>query len=114
MTVQDMTTRIRAFRDERDWMQFHQPKDMAAAITIEASELMEHFLWKSPGECEQRAATHREAIREEIADIAIYLFELADNLEINLLEAMAQKLEKNALKYPVAKARGTHQKYTEL
>lgn len=114
MTVKEMTARIAAFRDERAWMQFHQPKDMAAAIAIEAGELMEHFLWKTPEECEQRITTHGEAIQDEIADIAIYLFELADNLDLDLLEAMQQKLEKNALNYPVAKARGSHEKYTEL
>ena len=114
MTVQDMTQKIRTFRDERDWMQFHNPKELAAAITIEASELMEHFLWKTPEESAQRVATHREAVQDEIADIAMYLFELADNLDIDLLEAMTQKMAKNAAKYPVEKARGSHKKYTEL
>lgn len=114
MTVQDITAKIRAFRDERDWMPFHQPKDMAAAISIESSELLEHFLWKTPEECQARVATHGEAIREEIADIAIYLFELADNLGVDLLQAMESKIEKNAAKYPVDKAKGSHRKYTEL
>ena len=114
MTIEEMTAKIRTFRDERDWMQFHQPKDMAAAITIEASELMEHFLWKTNAECENRTRSHREAIQDEIADIAMYLFELADNLDIDLLEAMQAKMAKNAAKYPVEKARGSHQKYTEL
>ena len=114
MTLPEMTAKIRAFRDERDWKQFHNPKDMAAALSIEVSELMEHFLWKTPEECEQRLATHREDIQDEIADIAVYLFELADNLEIDLLDAMEHKIAKNAAKYPVAKARGSNQKYTEL
>ncbi len=114
MTIDAMTAKIRAFRDERDWMPFHNPKELAAALSIEASELMEHFLWKTPEECEDRTRTHREAIRDELADIAMYLFELADNLDMPLLEAMEDKMAKNAEKYPVAKARGSHQKYTEL
>lgn len=114
MTVEDITAKIRAFRDEREWKQFHQPKEMAADIAIEAAELLEHFLWKTPEECAKRTATHATAIQEEIADIAIYLFELADNLEIDLLRAMEAKLRANAEKYPVAKARGSHQSDTEF
>ncbi len=105
---------IRQFRDERDWKRFHQPKEMACAISIEAAELLEHFLWKTPEECQTRVASHREAIEDEIADIGIYLLELADNLDIDLLAAMRRKMAKNALKYPVEKARGSHKKYTEL
>ena len=114
MTLEAMTAKIRAFRDERDWMQFHQPKEMAAAIAIEAGELMEHFLWKNPEECRTHVEANREAVQDEIADIAMYLFEFADNLGIDLLAAMDAKMAKNAAKYPVDKARGSHQKYTEL
>lgn len=106
--------KIRAFRDERDWAQFHNPKDMAIAISLEAGELLEHFLWKNPDEVTERVASHREAISEEIADIAIYLTELADNLGIDLVAAMEAKLAKNAAKYPVEKARGNAAKYNEL
>lgn len=84
------------------------------AISIEASELLEHFLWKSPEECQQRVESEREAIQDEMADIAIYLFEFADNLGIDLLEAMEVKMQKNAAKYPIEKARGSSKKYTEL
>ena len=114
MTIEELTAKIRAFRDERDWKQFHHPKEMAAALSIEASELMEHFLWKSPEECQAHVESHREEVQDEIADVAMYLFEFADNLGINLLEAMEVKMVKNAAKYPVAKAKGSHQKYTEL
>ena len=106
--------RIREFRDARDWMQFHNPKDMAIAISVEASELLEHFLWKTPRECEQRVRVRRTEITDEIADIAIYLFELADNLEIDLPRAMRDKMRKNAKKYPVTKAKGSAAKYTEI
>ena len=87
---------------------------MAAAISIEASELLEQFLWKTLPEAEERVSTHREEIQDEVADIGIYLIELADNLGIDLGEAILQKIEKNAQKYPIAKAKGKHTKYTEL
>ena len=114
MNTDEITKKIRSFRDARDWAQFHNPKDMAIAISIEASELLEHFLWKTPEESENRVNEKREEIEDEIADIAIYLFELADNLEINLIDAMDRKIRKNDAKYPAEKARGSHAKYTEL
>lgn len=113
-SIEQITDIIRKFRDERDWKQFHTPKDMAAAISIEAGELLEHFLWKTNEEAEERLKTHREEVVEEVADIGIFLFELADNLNIPLGEAMLQKIQKNGKKYPVEKAKGKHTKYTEL
>ena len=112
--VEEITACIRRFRDERDWMQFHHPKELATALSIEAGELLEHFLWKTPEECSARIEEQPDEIRDEIADIAIYLFELADNLDIDLVEAMKTKMAKNAQKYPVGKAKGSHKKYTEL
>ena len=113
-SIRELTEAILRFRDERDWQQFHNPKDMAAAISIEAGELLEQFLWKTPPEAEERLSTHRGEIQDEVADIGIYLIELADNLGIDLGEAILQKMEKNAQKYPVEKAKGKHTKYTEL
>jgi dCTP diphosphatase len=113
MDLEEISAKIRAFRDERDWAQFHNPKDMAIAISIEASELLEHFLWKSPVELDARISEKREEIEEEIADIGIYLTELADNLGINLLAAMNKKIEKNALKYPAQRVKGSSKKYNE-
>jgi NTP pyrophosphatase (non-canonical NTP hydrolase) len=112
--ISDLVARIKKFRDDRDWMQFHDPKNMAISIVIEAAELLENFQWKSKEEVEQYAEQHRDEIEEEIADIAIYLFELADNLGIDLPDAMNRKLQKNAEKYPVEKARGKHTKYDKL
>jgi NTP pyrophosphatase (non-canonical NTP hydrolase) len=114
MTIDGITCKIREFRDERDWAQFHTPKDMAEAICIEASELLEHFLWKKPEESLEVAVERKEEIADEIADIAIYLFELADNLNLDLLQVMQNKLAKNAVKYPVSKAKGKNLKYTDL
>ena len=99
---------------ERDWKQFHNPKDMAIALSLESSELLEHFLWKNGADIDARVATHGEAIREEVADIGIYLMELCDVIGIDLVAAMSDKLEKAGAKYPVEKAKGSSRKYTEL
>jgi NTP pyrophosphatase (non-canonical NTP hydrolase) len=112
--MDEVLTRIRKFRDERDWMQFHDPKNLAVSIVIEASELLEHFQWKDKEQATTHASENRESIADEIADVAIYLFELADNLGIDLNEAIHAKLDKNAAKYPVEKARGVATKYTKL
>ncbi len=113
MNLEEITDKIRVFRDERDWAQFHNPKDMAMALSIEASELMEHFLWKSPPEVSARIEERREEIEEEVADVAIYLIELADILGIDLFQAMERKLEKNAAKYPAEVVKGSSKKYNE-
>lgn len=96
------------FRSERDWEQFHRPKELVSAINIESGELMEHFLWR---EKENTKQIHEDVerfhgIQEEIADIAIYLLYLSNDLEINLRTAIIKKLEKNALKYPKGKYQG--------
>lgn len=114
MSIEETTKIICAFRDERDWMQFHNPKDLATAISIESAELLEHFLWKTSEQVNRHVLEKNEAVREEIADIAIYIFELAHNLNIDLSKAITEKLAKNAAKYPVAKAKGNIKKYTEL
>jgi NTP pyrophosphatase (non-canonical NTP hydrolase) len=113
MDLEAISAKIRAFLDEREWAQFHNPKDMAIAISIEASEVLEHFLWKSPEELDARISEKREEIEEEIADIGIYLTELANNLGIDLLAAMEKKIEKNALKYPAERVKGSSKKYNE-
>jgi NTP pyrophosphatase (non-canonical NTP hydrolase) len=113
-SIQALTERIQAFVAAREWKQFHNAKDMAVAIAAEAGELMQHFVWQQPGQVENRALHHREAIASEIADVAILLFEFADNLGINLGEAMAAKIEKNETRYPVEKSRGNNLKYNEI
>ena len=112
--IRAITEKIKKFRDDRDWMQFHDPKNMAVSVILEASELLEHFQWKTIEEGEKYAKQHHAEIKDEIADIALYLFELADNLGINLMSAMEEKLKKNELKYPVEKAKGRHTKYDKL
>ncbi|HET6408539.1 MAG TPA: nucleotide pyrophosphohydrolase [Chthoniobacteraceae bacterium] len=113
-SISRITTRIREFRDARDWKQFHAPKELAVAIAAEAGELLQHFVWQSPEQSEQRAHDRKEAIAGEIADVSILLFELADNLGIALDQAMLAKIDRNEERYPVAKARGSNKKYNEL
>ena len=114
LTVEKIIKRIKIFRDERNWMQFHDSKNMAISISIEAAELLEHFQWRSKEEITKYVKGHKEEIQDEIADVAMYLFELTDNLDIDLLEAMDTKLRKNVMKYPIAKAKGKHTKYDKL
>lgn len=113
-TITGLTEKILVFRDERDWLQFHTPKDMAAAVAIEAAELQELFLWKNEQEQREIARTKRERVGEELADIAVYLFELAHNLEYDLGQLIEDKLSKNAVKYPIARSKGSSKKYDEL
>jgi dCTP diphosphatase len=112
--LEQLQQAIRKFRDDRDWMQFHNPKNLACSISIEAAELLEHFQWKTPQESETITKEKRTEISHEIADIAVYLIELADNLEIDLVQAIRTKLALNEAKYPVLKAKGSAAKYTEL
>ncbi len=97
--------RLRRFMEERDWKQFHNPKDLAIAISLEASEILEHFLWKNGAEIDSRVESHREEIRDEAADVGIYLMELCVVLGVDLVQAMSAKLEKAGL---------TSRKYAEL
>lgn len=112
--IQQIIQKIRMFRDERNWKQFHNHKDVALSLVLEASEVLEHFQWKSPAEVESHGREAKEEIADELADVAIYLLELADNLEISLPQAIESKMKKNALKYPVDKSRGRHTKYDRL
>lgn len=96
------------FRNERDWEQFHNPKDLSLAISIEASELLELFLWKKSEEADI------EKIKDELADILSFSFLLADKYKFNVKEIILNKIEKNAQKYPVDKSKGNAKKYDEL
>lgn len=112
--IEELTEKIKQFRDQRNWLQFHNHKDMAISLVLEATELLEHFQWKSPEEIASHGEDMKDEVSEEIADIAIYLFELADNLGISLSEAIENKLKKNNEKYPARKAWGRHTKYNKL
>ncbi len=112
--IQAITKKIREFRDERDWKQFHNHKDMALSLVLEASEVLEHFQWKSPVEVEAHGRENKDELSDELADVAMYLMELADNLGIDLPKAIERKMRKNAIKYPVHKAKGKHTKYNKF
>ncbi len=114
MSIADITSRIIDFRDARDWMQFHNPKELAVAITAEAGELLQHFVWQQPDQIEKRVQEKMPELKDEMADVAILLFELAHNLGVDLGQAMLDKVERNESRYPVAKARGSNAKYNEL
>jgi NTP pyrophosphatase (non-canonical NTP hydrolase) len=105
---------MRQFAAARDWDQFHSPKNLAAALSVEAAELLEHFQWLSEAASLELPAAQRVAVGHEMADVLLYLVRLADKLDIDLAAAAAAKLELNAAKYPVDKARGSSRKYTEL
>lgn len=106
--IKNITRKLLEFRDERDWAQFHKPKDLAIALNIETSELLEVFLWKENEEAD------KDKINEELADVFAYAFLLADKYNLNVEEIVLNKIKKNAEKYPVAKAKGTAKKYDKL
>lgn len=114
MDIAALTARICAFRDERDWMQFHSPKDLAVAITAEAGELLQHFVWKTPEQSWVLAGGKRSEIADEIADVAILLFELAHNLKLDLAAEINAKIARNEIRYPVDRSRGSNLKYNEI
>lgn len=115
-TVSQLKERVLAFARERDWEQFHAPKNLSMALAAEAGELMEHFLWASPEESRTvaREPARRARIAEELADVVIYALEFANATGLDLSAAIADKMDANAKKYPVEKSRGRSAKYTEL
>ena len=112
-SLQDLRKKINTFVAERDWAQFHTPKNLAMAMIVEAAELVVQFQWDTPEESQQLSAEKREAVAHEMADTFVYLLRLAEVLEIDLIAAANKKIELNALKYPVDKAKGSNAKYTE-
>jgi dCTP diphosphatase len=105
---------LRDFAREREWGQFHSPKNLAAALCVEAGELLEHFQWLSEADSRTLAVDKKVAVSQELADVFIYLLQLSDHLGIDLVEAAQSKMAANAKKYPVALAKGSMRKYTEL
>ena len=113
-SISELTTQIQDFVDAREWRKYHNAKDLAVAIAAEAGELMQHFVWQQEEQIEKRLEKNREEIASEIADVAILLFEFADNLGMNLGEVMQAKIAHNDVRYPVEKSRGNNLKYSEL
>lgn len=114
--MRDLVKSVVAFRDRRDWRQFHHPKDLAISIALEAAELLEHFQWKTPDEVARylRRRGNRDRVAAEMADVLILLISLADVLGEDVVAAARRKLRSNDRKYPVSRARGTARKYHAL
>ena len=112
--LDDLAGQLRKFADEREWDQFHSPKNLAMALAVEAAELLEEFQWLTEEDSRQPAQERLKRIKEEIGDVMIYLVLLSDHLSIDPMTAAFEKIEKNRAKYPVDKAKGSAKKYTEL
>ncbi len=112
--MQSLIKKINAFARDRDWEQFHSPKNLAMALSVEVSEIVEHFQWLTQEESNRLDPAKVKKIREEIGDVMIYLARLADRLGIDPIQAAEEKMRINAERYPVEKARGLAAKYTEL
>tara|TARA_Y100001960_G_C14507369_1_gene744712 strand:- start:455 stop:802 length:348 start_codon:yes stop_codon:yes gene_type:complete len=102
------------FRDNRDWKQFHNPKDLAMSLVLESTEFMEHFQWKSNEEIRSHLKMKKDSVSEELADVFYWVLLIANDLDIDIDSALRDKIKKNDAKYPVEKAKGKHSKYTEL
>lgn len=112
--IKTLTDRIIKFRDARDWKQFHNPKDVALSLVLEATEVMEHFQWKSVGEMEKYIKENKTAIGEELADVLYWVLLMGHDLDIDVISALDRKMKINEVKYPVEKAKGKHTKYDRL
>lgn len=113
-SIEEFQVCLRQFAKDRDWSQFHKPKDLAISLALEASEVLELFQWKSEEEVRDMIANKKDELAHELVDVLAYLVQIADAAEIDLWSACKTKMELNAKKYPVEKAKGNHTKYTEL
>ena len=112
--IDNLRNQLRTFAADRDWDQFHSPKNLASALAVEAAELLENFQWLTEAESQQLPPEALAAVRAEVADVLLYLIRISDKLGIDLIAAANAKIVMNAQKYPVEKARGNSKKYTEL
>ena len=112
--MQDLIAEIKAFNRERDWEKYHSPKNLSMALSVEVSELLEIFQWLTEDESRHLPPAKKHAVEEEIGDVTILLLALAEEVDVDILDAARQKLERNREKYPVHKSRGRAEKYNEL
>ena len=112
--VNAITKRIVSFREARDWKQFHNPKDLALSLVLEATEVMEHFQWKNKDEVEKYVKINKKEIGEELADVLYWVLLMSHDLKIDSLAALDEKMKQNEAKYPIEKAKGKHTKYNKL
>jgi NTP pyrophosphatase (non-canonical NTP hydrolase) len=109
----ELRDKLRAFAEERDWDQFHSPKNLASALAVEAAELLEPFQWLTEEQSKNLSDKQRSAVTDELADVQIYLIRLADKLDVDLLQAVRAKMVGNAEKYPATAFKGTARKYSD-
>jgi len=112
--IKDLTQKLLKFRDDRDWKKFHNPKDMALSLGLEAAEVMEHFQWKTLPEIEKYLKTAKEDVGDELADVLNWILLMSHDFGIDIVAALDRKIKKNELKYPVEKAKGKALKYNKL
>lgn len=112
--IKELTDKILEFRKERDWEQFHTPKDLAISLSLEAAEVLEHFQWKTNDEIKEYIKNNKEHIGEELADVFYWILIMSHDIDIDIVEAFNQKMKKNAEKYSVEKSKGKHTKYNKL
>lgn len=112
-SLNELKQKLQQFVDERDWAQFHSPKNLAMAMIVEAAELVEHFQWNTEAESHELSDEKREQVGHELADTFVYLLRIAQVLDIDLIDVTNKKIALNAIKYPVYKARGKNNKYTD-
>jgi len=112
--LKELQSRIVEFRDARDWKQFHNPKDMAISLVLEAAEVIEHFQWKTPEEIKDHLTKNKQDLSGELVDVLYWVLLMAHDLGINLDKEFENKMQKNEEKYAVEKSKGNHRKYTEL
>jgi dCTP diphosphatase len=113
-TIEELTKLALSFREDRDWKQFHNPKDVALSMSLEVAELVEIMQWRNGPELQKHLAENQQHVGQELSDVLYWVLVLAHDLKIDLGEAFREKLEHNAAKYPVEKAKGLARKYTEL
>ena len=112
-TIDQLKARLNSFADARDWEQFHSPKNLSMALSVEVAEILEHFQWLTEQQSRELDADKQAEVSEELADAFIYLMRLADQLDIDLIDAAEKKLQANEAKYPADRVRGSSKKYTE-
>lgn len=112
--IKRLTKKIVEFRDRREWKQFHNPKDLSLSLVLEATEVMEHFQWKSPEEIEKYLKENKKEVADELADVFYWVLLMSADMDIDIEKALDEKMKINDEKYPEDKARGKHTKYTKL
>jgi len=112
-SIEQLKARVNKFVEERDWAQFHSPKNLAMAMIVEAGEVVEHFQWMTESDSKNLDAEQKEQVGQELSDTLVYLLRIAEVCDIDLLAAANKKIDLNAKKYPVEKAKGSNAKYTE-